>query len=184
MKVKNLNSSSKKTKLAIRNAFIELIDEKKEMDKITVTELVKKANITRSTFYTHYSDIYEIAKELEDEIVNLFINDNDEITSAADCNKYIDSAIIFIKEHEDSLKKLISGTDSNYFFEKLKKKISITLENVVSDDIKKNEYYKLDIDFLVDGLFNLIIRYFKSPNYYSLDEINERAKHWVKNFIY
>lgn len=184
MKVKNLNSSSRKTKLAIRDAFIELIDEKKEIDKITVTELVKRANITRSTFYTHYSDIYEIAKELEDEIVNLFINEHEEITNAADCNKYIDSAIAFIKEHEDGFRKLISGTDSNYFFEKLKKKISVTLENALCDDIKKNDFCKLDIDFIVDGLFNLIVRYFKCPSYYSLDEINESAKRWVNNLIH
>ena len=57
MKVKDRNQSSVKTKNAIRTAFAEMVKEKGELDKITVTELVKRANINRSTFYLHYSDI-------------------------------------------------------------------------------------------------------------------------------
>lgn len=48
----------KKTRNLIKKKFAELMNEKKELNKITVTELVKRAGITRSTFYTHYDDIY------------------------------------------------------------------------------------------------------------------------------
>lgn len=70
MKVKDRNQSSVKTKAAIRTAFAEMVKEKGELDKITVTELVKRAHINRSTFYLHYSDIYDIAAELEHSLMS------------------------------------------------------------------------------------------------------------------
>ena len=51
MKVKNLNHSSEKTRKLRRNIFAELIKEKQELNKITVSELVKRADINRGTFY-------------------------------------------------------------------------------------------------------------------------------------
>ena len=46
MKAKNLNASSVKTRNLIRNTFAELLYEKKNINKITVTELVQRADIT------------------------------------------------------------------------------------------------------------------------------------------
>ena len=73
MKVKGVNSSSLKTKEKIRHAFAELLSEKKSLNKLTVTDLVTKADITRSAFYTHYDNLYEIAKELQEESLAIFV---------------------------------------------------------------------------------------------------------------
>ena len=56
MKAKNLNASSVKTRNLIRDTFAELLYEKKNINKITVTELVQRADINRSTFYSHYDE--------------------------------------------------------------------------------------------------------------------------------
>lgn len=47
-----------------------MVKEKGELDKITVTELVRRANINRSTFYLHHSDIYDIASEMEQTLMS------------------------------------------------------------------------------------------------------------------
>lgn len=62
MKVKNLNASSVKTRNLIRDTFAELLYEKKNINKITVTELVQRADINRSTFYSHYDDVRVFVK--------------------------------------------------------------------------------------------------------------------------
>lgn len=54
-----------KTRAAIKSAFLEL-RRKKPIEKITVTELAKLAEINKATFYLHYSDIYSLADEMED----------------------------------------------------------------------------------------------------------------------
>ena len=72
MKVKNLNNSSVKTKRLIKNTFIQMLSEKKEIGKISVSELVERAEISRATFYAHFDDIYDVVEEFEREIIDEF----------------------------------------------------------------------------------------------------------------
>lgn len=58
-----------KTKSAIKEAFFEL-RRRKAIEKITITELSKLAGINKATFYLHYSDIYSLADEMEDEVID------------------------------------------------------------------------------------------------------------------
>ena len=57
-----------KTENAIKNAFIQLRS-KKALEKITIKELCEKAYIHKSTFYSHYQDIYELSDTMEAEVV-------------------------------------------------------------------------------------------------------------------
>ena len=61
-----------KTKNSIINTFLELRS-KKELEKITVKELCEKAQINKSTFYSHYHDLYDLSEQLEDELVSSII---------------------------------------------------------------------------------------------------------------
>lgn len=58
-------------KLTILNAFVELLQET-DFDKITVRTLCQRADIARSTFYMHFSDIYEVIQTLEDGLIAAF----------------------------------------------------------------------------------------------------------------
>ena len=57
-----------KTKTAIHNTFLELRS-KKPLEKITIKELCEKAQINKSTFYSHYRDIYDLSDQLETDVV-------------------------------------------------------------------------------------------------------------------
>ena len=52
-----------KTRRAIQSAFLELIEEK-PVNKITVTELAARAEISKGTFYLHYLDIFHLYGQL------------------------------------------------------------------------------------------------------------------------
>lgn len=52
----------------IQDAFLELLREK-PFDRITVTELVKKAGINRTTFYKHYLDVPDLMETIEDDLL-------------------------------------------------------------------------------------------------------------------
>ena len=60
---------TRRTKILLKNAYIELLQEKK-FTEISVKELCELADINRGTFYLHYNDIYELKKQLEDDIMN------------------------------------------------------------------------------------------------------------------
>ena len=62
-----------KTKRSIVNAFLELRS-RKAIEKITVKELCEKAEINKSTFYTHFKDIYDLSEQLEIQTANEIIS--------------------------------------------------------------------------------------------------------------
>lgn len=60
------------TKNRLRQSFAQLMSEK-PLPSITVAELCIRAEINRSTFYAHYSDIYDLQQKLEQEIYSEFL---------------------------------------------------------------------------------------------------------------
>lgn len=55
--------SSLRSKKLITDALVELLDEK-TLDRITITDIVKKANINRGTFYAHYSSVSDVVTSI------------------------------------------------------------------------------------------------------------------------
>ena len=53
---------------AIHDAFF-LILKEKELDKITVSDITKRAGIVRSTFYNHYENIPALVTSIEDKTI-------------------------------------------------------------------------------------------------------------------
>lgn len=53
---------------AIYDAFFLLLKEK-ELDKITVSDIIKRAGIVRSTFYNHYENIPALVTAIEDKTI-------------------------------------------------------------------------------------------------------------------
>lgn len=64
----NIDRRVLRTKEAIREAFISLI-EKKGFEALTVTDITMQANINRGTFYLHYRDKYDLLEQIEAEII-------------------------------------------------------------------------------------------------------------------
>lgn len=58
----------KYTKKAIKDSFLNLF-ESKPLEKISVTEICTNADINRGTFYSHYSDPYDLKEKLEAEFI-------------------------------------------------------------------------------------------------------------------
>ena len=52
------------TKMFLRESLMDLMREK-PVDKITPTELCRRANINRNTFYTHYYSVQDVLEEIE-----------------------------------------------------------------------------------------------------------------------
>ena len=51
-----------------------MLCEKKELGKISVSELCKRAGISRGAFYSHYDDIYGVAVDYENEMIDTFLS--------------------------------------------------------------------------------------------------------------
>ena len=162
-----------KTKQRICDSFIELIKEK-ELSKITVSEIAKKANIERKTFYLHYNcieDVYldiesSITKELENEANNYFDNPNYQIKNVYyTLNSVINNHIDFIKA--------ISFNDSYSFllrsFEKALARIIYKIATEICHVTSKNTKYYTD--FYASGIVRLYKGWITNEYDLSLDEL-------------
>lgn len=58
--------SSIRSKNLIKKAVAKLIHEK-EISKITVSDIIREADISRGTFYAHYSDVGSVLSQIENE---------------------------------------------------------------------------------------------------------------------
>ena len=68
-KTKQVDRRVRKTKNQLRDGLSRLM-EKKSIKEITVKELVDEVDINRSTFYLHYTDIYQMLEAIEEELMN------------------------------------------------------------------------------------------------------------------
>ncbi len=59
----------KYTKKIIKDTFLDLLS-KKDIKKITVSEICNLADINRATFYRYYLDVFNLLESIEDEFVN------------------------------------------------------------------------------------------------------------------
>ena len=59
----------KYTKNIIKTTFLKKLEEK-EINKITVSEICKEADVNRATFYRYYLDVYDLLDSIEAEFVD------------------------------------------------------------------------------------------------------------------
>lgn len=181
MKVQNKYSSSIKTKELIKQTFSNLITEKPNIKDITVTELVSRAKITRSSFYTHYDNIYDVAKEIQDETLEIFAEKHKELKTIEEVNHYFDEISELFKKDQETYKTLLQGDFAITLLERLRKQTEQTLYTYFKN--KNIEHLHLKVTFFTDGCILLIIKYFSGQLTENLDEICDYMKETFNSFF-
>ena len=171
------NRNVRKSKKAIQKAFAELLSEKNDINKISVKEIVERADISKSTFYSHYEDIYSVSEEFEDEITSLLNSLLEDYLKShtLDYPTYIKKLIELLKRNEDLYKKIFLSDLPLRFISNLKDKCNEVISkdvhiNFLSNDKNKR---KAEIDFITNGTIHLFVDYFKGKIPQTLDEIGE-----------
>ncbi|MBP2079607.1 TetR/AcrR family transcriptional regulator [Oceanobacillus polygoni] len=65
---KKLDRRKKYTRMVLKESLLELLNDK-PISTITIKELCARADINRSTFYSHYTDQYDLLNQIEEEII-------------------------------------------------------------------------------------------------------------------
>lgn len=143
-----------RTKAAIKTAFLDLRS-RLPIEKITVTELTRLADINKATFYLHYSDIYDLADKVEDGLIdeileNLNIQDN----FFDNPKQYAMDIFKALVEQREQIDNIFSGSRNSLCADK----IEIRIKNVLFKN--KPEYHTIKNDailaFLIQGIFHTI----------------------------
>ena len=110
-----MDRRTKYTKKVIKETFLDLLS-KKELNKITVSEICTKADINRATFYRYYLDVYNLLEKIEEELLlelkTAYIKDDvDSFSISAFVEAILDT---FIKNQQ--LIKILFNTNNNIYF--------------------------------------------------------------------
>jgi len=137
----------KYTKMVLKESFLNLL-EKKDISRITVKEICEDADINRATFYTHYTDVYDLQKKIEDEFldnVEVYLSQLDK--KGKNVNDFILAEKIFdyIKDNAKLCKLLLSERGDLSFQKKI---MTIVYDKIISELTDNNKLSKEDAEYV------------------------------------
>lgn len=155
-----------RTKKAIKEALFKLLEEK-DISAVTISELAKKANLNRRTFYTHYSNLTDILDEIEGELVDSLtklVEDFDQSDFSASTKKLFMGLNELITVKFDYYFDLVRVDTRGVLVSRLKTVIRSTtdklLEQVCSVRDKRMDVMSA---FIVGGFFNAYLEWHCAP---------------------
>lgn len=183
MKSQNINNSSRKTEALIKRVFAEMLSEKMELGRISVSELCKRCDISRGAFYSHYDDIYSVAEDYENELIDKFF-DNEKLLNAKDFELFIKIFFDYIKENDHNYKLLCKSNDLLFAAKKLTTMASNKIFEIFtqSHTIKNKKHLKLEIDIFIEGLLCEYVKYCRGYSSSNVDDLYEYTKEWFSSF--
>ena len=147
------------TKMFLKEALLELMKEM-AIDKITPTELCRRANINRNTFYTHYYTPRDVLAEIEaDFSAQIFDSLRSKFTAAdIDIPEMLKEICSIVYAQKEFCKVLLSKNGDPAFFENV---ISagkpVVMDGWRADDIALDENeMEMFFSFIVNGSIALI----------------------------
>ncbi len=175
------NKRTAKTKKEIKQAFIELLS-KKSIHKITVSEIVELAEVSRATFYLHFEDVYRvydtIVQDILEDLRARFENTKKEnsretlINRLRSSTNYISkNKLLFynMMQNGDMLSKLHSGA------------VYIFLKEFYPKE--QTTYGQIEVNFVAWGLIGAINDWIRNPNGVSEEQFNTIFMHILARFI-
>ena len=107
MNTKN-NQRYQETEERIIGVFIDLL-QNNPLEKITVSELCKGSGINRSSFYLHFTDVYDLMDRIEERLAIYFGRLFSEPEEDYDLGERFCRMFAFIREHQDFYRVYLSS---------------------------------------------------------------------------
>lgn len=163
-KVSKDNRSTRRTRSAIREALTEMLAVK-PVGKITVQELIDRANICRTTFYAHYEDIYDLLSEVENDILSEIRAGLEELDQAPirveEQYPAIEAVVAVYAKHE-KLIRLLNGPNGDPAFDARLQdtiyQLTRDLRKVKEGDAFDEERHRLYSCYVISGGISVLNR--------------------------
>lgn len=166
------NKKRKKSQEQIEKIFLQLI-QKKNIDEISVSTICDKANLNRSTFYSNYIDIYDLAEKIKQQIEIEFAQFQLSNNAKQDENGYL-SMFRYIKDNQIFFK--------TYFkLEEISKSLPTQYRVELAEKYYDNKFIDYHIEFFRAGLNAIIKKWLNNGCKETPEEINEIITSEYKN---
>jgi AcrR family transcriptional regulator len=178
--------SAIRSRRLIRQAFADLM-KMKDIEKITVTDIITLADINRGTFYAHYQDIRAVTEQIENEIIEKMLEFLDEFRHEI----FFQNPLPLLLKTADWLEAnlefyriLINSRGAEPFLVKLKSTFVRYLVTTgdTPERIKKSPEFIVAVHFIAGGIINLYQVWFKGEIDGSLNEISREMSRLITSY--
>lgn len=166
----------RKTNKVLKESLATLLQQK-ELNSISVSELTALADLSRSTFYAHYMDLYDLYEQMENDL----LEDIDRIMQKDPKHEYYDlyeTLINYIYENAVIFKSFIGNSKNSQFRNKLADFIEKKYNQIVmyeTNATNTNESWKYIIRYLNGGFIHLISLWLENDLSYPKEAIIKLA---------
>ena len=176
--------SAVRSRRLIRSAFLELLREK-AYEKITVTDIVTRADINRSTFYAHYPDV----RGLVEEIVGEAINHSTELADSLNIREFLEDPMPFLRElssYGSDSKELYALLCRSDFAQRQMEHLKHTLIDsalhapAFPDAVRSSPSFRIHISFFVGGVLSLYVMWLQGELDCSVEDITRHLSQMIQ----
>jgi len=184
---KKENRKSRYTKMVIRESLTDLMKDKSILS-VSVKDICDLADISRSTFYDHYKDQYDLLKQIEDETLAYFedmlIRYKDKQTKK-ETGQMVEEMLTYIANNGNTIHVLLSENGDLGFQKKLL--YHFIMHNQITKYFSENQqseatmpYYTV---FLVHGAIGLIQHWLKDNMSMPVPQLAKMLMKWTEHQI-
>ena len=176
----------RKTKAQLRAGLARLM-QKKSIKEITVKELVEEVDINRSTFYLHYTDIYQMLESIEAELmdeVSHLVEDYplDPLNNKESSYPFIEQIFTILDNNKDICIALLGSNGDMGFVSRMEKMVADTVLRQLSGKFAADNH---DVEyvyaFCLNGCVGMIKAWLSSEHRESTKHIAELTNRMIEN---
>lgn len=184
MTQRNDNRAARRSRRMLRQAFEELLTER-DFSKITVTDIVERADLNRSTFYAHYPDIYGIVDEMQEEIIGRHMELFRQIqfrNILKDPRPYLSCITATMEENLDLMHRL--GLTENVHrksgkFQQMME-YDIMHHSDIPRQIRESAQFAIRVHFFMGGIMNTYQNWAEGKLSCTLDQLSEQIADMIR----
>ena len=175
--------SAIRSRKMIRQAFYETLKEK-SFEKITVTDIVKKADVNRSTFYAHYPDVMGVVEEIQEEILHYtqnFMENIDFKDFYKNPKPHLQNIVKMVAENNELYRLLMTSAMATKQLEKIKYiLIERTIETVKAPELFKDRFaLEFSVRFFMGGVADVYTQWLYGEIDCSLEELTDQLSEMI-----
>lgn len=158
----------KYTKALLKDALVKLLKDN-HISKVSVKSLCEVADVNRSTFYTHYTDQFDLLRQIEDEIINnlknfleQYVDDQMPITE-----QNLKGVLEYAKANADLFTILLGNNSDKSFYQEM-----IKLVEFIPFQYKaKGRTKEYILEFSITGCISVLNKWLKEGTVESPEEM-------------
>jgi AcrR family transcriptional regulator len=177
------NRKVRYSKMVIRDSLMELMKTRSILN-ITVKDICDLADISRSTFYDHYKDQFDLIRQIEEEALSYLesrLNKYKDKPSRRETTQMLEEMLSYIVDNGNSIQILLSENGDLAFQKKLfqyfaNHNLVTKLLSVKQQGDEERNYYSV---FVVHGAIGMVQHWLKNNMSIPAGQLAKMLRHWT-----